>query len=79
VLPPARHWQPCLTKFVAHDEVRRHLGNTGGKIEVEAEYRIATGRRWAATHLPDMAQGEVINGIELRSHDEAGIEIPCFA
>jgi hypothetical protein len=26
-----------------------------------------------------MAQGEVINGIELRSHDEAGIEIPCFA
>jgi hypothetical protein len=27
------------------DEVRRDLGDTGGPIEVEAEYRIASGRR----------------------------------
>jgi len=28
-----------------HDEVRRDFGDTSGPIEVEAEYRIASGRR----------------------------------
>jgi hypothetical protein len=27
------------------DEVRRDLGDTGGPIEVEVEYRLASGRR----------------------------------
>jgi hypothetical protein len=27
------------------DEVRRDFGDTGGPIEVEAEYRIASGQR----------------------------------
>ena len=34
------------------DEVRRDFGDTGGPIEVEAEYRIASGRRSAVMHPP---------------------------
>ena len=34
------------------EEVRRNLADTGGPIEVEAEYRIASGRRQAVTHPP---------------------------
>jgi hypothetical protein len=35
------------------DEVRRDLGDTGGPVSVEAEYRIASGRRYLAL-LPSM-------------------------
>jgi ubiquinone/menaquinone biosynthesis C-methylase UbiE len=36
---------PAEIRRAVRDEVRRHFGNTSGPIEVEAEYRIATGRR----------------------------------
>ena len=48
---------------------RDHSGNVGA---------IRRNLQPVVTH-GDMAQGEVINDIELRSHAEAGIEIPCFA
>ena len=36
---------PDDIRRAVRDEVRRDLGDTGGPIEVEAEYRIASGRR----------------------------------
>jgi ubiquinone/menaquinone biosynthesis C-methylase UbiE len=36
---------PDEIRRAVRDEVRRDLGDTGGPIEVEAEYRIASGRR----------------------------------
>ena len=36
---------PDELRRTVRDEVRRDFGDTGGPIEVEAEYRIATGRR----------------------------------
>jgi len=46
-LPPARHWQPLPDeiRLAVRDEVRRDFGDTRGPIEVEAEYRIGSGRR----------------------------------
>jgi hypothetical protein len=32
------------------DEVRRDFGDASGPIEVEAQYRITSGGRWALTH-----------------------------
>jgi ubiquinone/menaquinone biosynthesis C-methylase UbiE len=36
---------PEEIRLAVRDEVRRELGDTGGPIQVEAEYRIASGRR----------------------------------
>ena len=36
---------PDEIRRAVRDEVRRDFGGTGGPIEVEAEYRIASGRR----------------------------------
>jgi hypothetical protein len=36
---------PDELRQAVRDEVRRDLGDTGGPIEVEVEYRIASGRR----------------------------------
>jgi len=36
---------PEEIRRAVRDEVRRDLGDTGGPIEVEADYRIASGRR----------------------------------
>jgi ubiquinone/menaquinone biosynthesis C-methylase UbiE len=36
---------PDEIRHAVREEVRRDLGDTGGPIEVEAEYRIASGRR----------------------------------
>jgi hypothetical protein len=36
---------PEETRRAVREEVRRNLGDTGGPVEVEAEYRIASGRR----------------------------------
>ena len=36
---------PDEIRRAVRDEVRRDFGDTGGPIEVEAEYRIASGRR----------------------------------
>jgi ubiquinone/menaquinone biosynthesis C-methylase UbiE len=36
---------PDEIRRAVRDEVRRDLGDTGGPIEVEAEYRLASGRR----------------------------------
>jgi SAM-dependent methyltransferase len=40
---------PEEVRRAVREEVRRDLGDTGGPIEVEAEYRVASGRRQAAT------------------------------
>src|SRR5271157_4492426 len=37
---------PEEIRLAVREEVRRDLGDTGGPIEAEAEYRIASGRRW---------------------------------
>jgi hypothetical protein len=36
---------PDEIRRAVRDEVRRDLGDAGGRIEIEAEYRIASGRR----------------------------------
>jgi hypothetical protein len=36
---------PDEIRLAVRDEVRRDFGDTSGPIEVEAEYRIASGRR----------------------------------
>ena len=36
---------PEETRHVVREEVRRDLGDTGGKIEIEVEYRFGNGRR----------------------------------
>jgi len=36
---------PDEIRRAVRDEVRRDFGDTSGPIEVEAEYRIASGRR----------------------------------
>ena len=36
---------PQEIRRAVRDEVRRGLADTGGPVEVEAEYRIASGRR----------------------------------
>ena len=36
---------PDEIRRAVRDEVRRDLGDAGGPIEIEAEYRIAGGRR----------------------------------
>jgi SAM-dependent methyltransferase len=36
---------PDEIRHAVREEVRRDLGDTGGPVEVEAEYRIASGRR----------------------------------
>jgi ubiquinone/menaquinone biosynthesis C-methylase UbiE len=36
---------PKETRFAVREEVRRDLGDTGGPIDIEVEYRFASGRR----------------------------------
>ena len=36
---------PEQARFAVREEVRRDLGDTGGPIEIEVEYRFASGRR----------------------------------
>jgi SAM-dependent methyltransferase len=36
---------PEETRYVVREEVRRDLGDTGGPIEIEVEYRFGSGRR----------------------------------
>lgn len=36
---------PGEIRHAVREEVRRHLGDTGGPVKAEAEYRIASGRR----------------------------------
>jgi len=36
---------PAETRRVVREEVRRDLGDTGGKIEIEVEYRFGSGQR----------------------------------
>jgi hypothetical protein len=44
--PLARHLLRCRARYAApYEEVRRDLSDTGGPVEAEAEYRIASARR----------------------------------
>ena len=43
---------PDEIRLAVRDEVRRGFGDTSGPIEVEAEYRIASGRRSAVMRPP---------------------------
>ena len=36
---------PKEARFTVREEVRRDLGDTGGKIEIEVEYRFGSGQR----------------------------------